>query len=104
MNRWLFTSGSRSITHIRITWEAFETTDAWAYPGMRENTTLEVESSQACIFQKLPVTYLKAGLKIAVLYNPIHTPGIYYLPAVLYINHFSVHLIKGAKIWYSPKS
>ena len=54
------------------------------------------------IFQTLLVNpYLKAGLKIAVLYNPVHTPGIYYLPQGL-INHFSVHLIKGAKIWYSP--
>ena len=51
------------------------------------------------IFQKLPVNpYLKAGLKIAILYYPVCTPGIYYLPRGL-INHFSVHLIKDAKIW-----
>ena len=52
------------------------------------------------IFQKLLVN---PYLKIAVLYNPVCTPGICYLPQGL-INHFSVHLIKGAKIWYSPNS
>lgn len=55
------------------------------------------------IFQKLPVNpYLKAGLKIAVLYNPIHTPGIYYLPQGLIYKPLFCTFDKGAKIWYSP--
>lgn len=78
-NKYLLTNGLIALSlsvvfsqlHIRITWEAFETGDVWAYPEQGKTEILGVWPGIG-IFQKLLVnSYLKAGLKIAVLNDPV---------------------------------